>query len=185
MGSGVPSKLACIHQAGRGKWHIIWASQAGESLVEEPKPQRRPFQFSLRKLMLWTAVWGLYLGVLRLVPMPLLAAVCLTVYLAILLPIRVRWGYARGLRIALAGTVLTLVGLAETCILVDHFTGRSPGNTADSQVVLSPAFFLGLLFAAVGFVFVHVLVVVVNWIDSLMETKANERETARKLGGGE
>ena len=76
--------------------------------MDELKPQRRPLQFSLRKLMIWMAVWSAYLGILRCVGMwlpdleepRLPQAMILTIYLAVLLAVRIKWGYKRGLTIA-------------------------------------------------------------------------------------
>ena len=33
--------------------------------METSPTQRRPFQFGIRKLLLWTAVWSAYLGIVR------------------------------------------------------------------------------------------------------------------------
>ncbi len=72
-------------------------------------PQRRPFQFSLRKLLLRTAGWSAYLGILRWKETWLQADVVFTVYLAALLAIRIEWGYGRGLRFVLYVTILAVV----------------------------------------------------------------------------
>ena len=121
----------------------------------------------LRKLMLWVAVWLAYLNAVVRFAMPLYAAAALTAYLGILVPVRIKWGYARGLRIALLGTVVAFFALVETAIIAHYFTGQSD-SLIHEQWVLCPAFFLGLFFGAFGFVFVHILVVVVDWIHWLM-----------------
>lgn len=130
--------------------------------------------------MLWTAIWAAYLGVLRLlliylgalgVPSPRSVGVSLTVYFVVLLPIRIQWGFARGLWIALLGTVLFLGCFAEASIIVNHFTGRSSETILESQWALYPCFSLGRFFGTFGFVFVHTLVVAVEWIDSSLQRK--------------
>jgi hypothetical protein len=98
--------------------------------VDNVAPQRRPFQFSLRKLMLWTVAWAACLSALRLVPAylsvlgvpnPLSVAVCLIIYLAIMFPIRIIWGAERGARIAVLGTCLVLAFAIETDV-THHWT---------------------------------------------------------------
>ena len=83
----------------------------------ELKPKRRPFQFSLRKTMLWTAVWSVYLGAVEWVEMPLPVAVGLTMYLALLLLVRINWGFGRSLRIAVSITGL-LVALCLAAVVI-------------------------------------------------------------------
>jgi hypothetical protein len=68
--------------------------------VDELKTKRRSFQFSLRKLMLWTAVWSIYLGVVEWVELPLRDTVILTVYVVVLLAIRIQRGLDPGYKIA-------------------------------------------------------------------------------------
>jgi len=129
--------------------------------VSELNLQRRPFQFSLRKLMLWTAVWAIYLGFVRWVKMPLPLALILTIYLAGLVVLRIKWGYERGLQIA----YLTSLGIGLLLGLVIGVLERIP---EDSYAILP---LLGLLLGFVGFHLVHFAMRAVDWIDSLMETK--------------
>ncbi len=121
--------------------------------------------------MLWTAVWAMYLGMLRFVRMPLPFGVALTIYLAVLLAIRIKWGYKRGLRIAILGSVLVLACFVTTSFVVHLAMGQSTSRIADLSMMLWLSFCNGVFFGAFGFVFVHILVIAVDWIDSLMRTK--------------
>ncbi len=134
--------------------------------MEEPKPQRRPLQFSLRKLMLWTAVWAGYLGVLRLVPMPTNAGVCLTALLGTLLVFRVGWGFERGMAIAVCVTV----GIA-ICLGVAYWVMRGGLDVLGLFVSMAILCLGGVVVSFWGWLFVHAVVVVVDWIDDLMRTK--------------
>ncbi len=70
---------------------MAWARLGGQATVDESKTQRRPFQFSLRKLMIWTAVWAVYLGMMKWLEVPLVGGAVLTTYFAVILAIRIRW----------------------------------------------------------------------------------------------
>ena len=101
------------------------AAQSHDSPVENGKPQRRHFQFGLRKLMLWTAVWSVYLGFVQWTGIPPPAAVVFTIYLTVILAIRSRWGYERGSLIAAFGT-----GILAAC--------SSIGGRSVAEFILVP-----------------------------------------------
>ncbi len=149
--------------------------------MDDLKPQRQRFQFSLRKLLLWTAVWAACLSTFRFmlryftalnIPDAMSLAVGLTIYLGVLLPIRIKWGSERGARIAVLGTVLALACWAEVTVAVDYLTGQSFGYLVEAQLAIAVlASITGLFLSAVGFVFVHILVTIVDWLDNVMRTK--------------
>ena len=145
--------------------------------VDDLKPQRRPFQFSLRKLLLWTAVWSIYLGIVKWVGIWLALSVetwlvfslGLTIYLVALLAVRMKWGCERGLRIAvtfMVGLPLLLVGALLFWLMV-----ISPVDFVQNMVFLPLLCFSGFFLGWYGFLFVHCVVRAVNWLDNLMETK--------------
>ena len=65
--------------------------------------------------MLWTAVWSVYLEVVRSVDMPLRYGLGLTIYLAALLALRLKWGYERIGREYRRGSLLSwlILGINE------------------------------------------------------------------------
>jgi hypothetical protein len=137
--------------------------------VDELKTKRRPFQFSLRELLLWTAVWSVYLGIVCSAGMSLSAAMMVTVSLAILLVFRIRHGRKRFLRNA----VICVSGLSFACIgtvLLDVMV-LPPGNASPIMVSV-PTVCLVLLFLILGGCgVVDLLVSSVDWLDNLMKTK--------------
>ncbi|MHB8901036.1 MAG: hypothetical protein ACYC6Y_19990 [Thermoguttaceae bacterium] len=144
------------------------------------KPQHPTYQFSIRKLLLWAAIAVAYMGALRLllnylrslgVPSPLSVGIGLTVYLILLMPIRIRWGYARGLRIAILASLLIVVCSAEVSIITKHLTGRATKTILESQGGMIPGIFLGLFLSAGAFTLAHALVVAVDWTDRMMQMK--------------
>jgi hypothetical protein len=88
--------------------------------------KRRRFQFGLRKLLLWTAVVALYLGILSLVNFNACLSVSLTCYLILVGTLRVtfgRWGACVG---SVAVTLAPLLCLAGTGLLgfIDDVASR-------------------------------------------------------------
>lgn len=155
----------------------------GDESVGDSASQHRRFQFSLRKLMPWTAAWAVCLSVLRLllvcfaavgVQAPLSVAVILTMYLAVLLPIHIKWKSEQSARIAVLGTFVAVACLVEIQIVMDRWAGRSCFTLLESLWVRWPALFVSLFLNAVGFVFVHLLVVVMDWIGRLMQMKPRQ-----------
>ena len=138
--------------------------------MADPKPQRCRFQFSLRKMMLWTAVWAIYLGIVRLLGMWLPIAVCLTIYLAILLFLRLNWGQDRGVILAFRVTGLTLACVGATIIIWGFATGGFFAGFA--SVLFSIAVcLLGLYLGLWGFLLVHAVASALDSIDNRMQTK--------------
>ena len=119
--------------------------------------ERRPrFQFSLRKLLLWTAVVAIWLGVLKMLDSQPFVLVVLT------------------LRVLIVGSVraaLSPIVAAETSVILAMMIklGYVPCGFGSLPLVgLSDAFFV--------FAFVEVSFRVVAWADNLMRTKTDERE---------
>lgn len=159
----------------RPGYNLLTGPSKSDVLVPDLTPQRRPVQFSLRKLMLWTVVLAaclsthrpllVYLGDLG-VPNHKFVAVCLTVYLAALVPVRVIWGGERGAQIAVFGTFFVLALMVEIDIVINGY------GIVDSVFVLVPVFFVALFLSAFGFLFVHVLVIGVDRIDGFFHRKS-------------
>lgn len=132
--------------------------------MDDPQPQRRPFQFSLRKLMLWTAVWALYLGIVARLRLP--AAVVLTIYLMALLAVHTKWGFEQGV---LRSTLITgfVVGAVSTVV------GLVTGWSAVEILAYMPlACIVGLVLGLFSSLVVYFVASAVDWIDDLMQTKS-------------
>ena len=153
--------------------------------MDDSKPQRRPLRFSLRRLISWTAVWAAYLVALHFwlvylrnqgVPHTLPVGIGFTVYVAMLLPLRITLGAQRGAWIAVLGTFLVLACLAEISVVMNCWSGQSSETIIQSQWVLGLCFTPAILLSAIGYLFAHTLVVAVDWVDSLMQTKPRQDE---------
>ena len=149
------------------------AGQPGEA------PRRRP-RLGLRRLMTWTIVWAAYLGAWHLwlgylesqgVPHTLPVGMGFTVYVAILLLVRIRWGAERGAWIAVLGTLVALAGFVEVVIVMNSVTGQSSESIIEAQWILMPFSMLGIFLCGLGFLFAHTLAVAADWVDGLMPTK--------------
>jgi hypothetical protein len=145
------------------------------------KPERRPFQFSLRKALLWTAVWSVYLGIVRWVgiwlafsvEIWLAFSVGLTIYLAALFAVRIKWGYERGLEIVRSAAGLLVVPCVVV-LLLGLLLGAllSPVNILiDLVMVVFALGALGIFFGVPGLTCVHFVMRAVDWLDNLMATK--------------
>jgi hypothetical protein len=106
--------------------------------------------------------------------MPL--ALGLTIYLGILLPIRIKWGSERGARIAVVGTILALACWAEVTVAVEYPMVSSFEYAVQALRVLVGVCIIGFFPSAMGFIFVHILVTIVDWLDNLMQTKPSQDE---------
>ena len=144
--------------------------------VDDP-PQLGPFQFSLRKLLLWTAVWSAYLGFVRWMKMPLPGVVSMTICVALFLAARIRWGYKRGIQVGvhvMGALTAVCIGVILLSILI-----QSSGVFAVALVVLPLLCYFGFMFGFVAFIFVHLVVELVDWLDDLMKTE----DAARAMSG--
>ena len=81
--------------------------------MDNLKPQRRRFHFSLRKLMLWMVVFATYLGILRWADMAPPSAIFLSVWFGVILLIRLTLTGDRGLLLALGVSVPFWVNLSS------------------------------------------------------------------------
>jgi hypothetical protein len=139
--------------------------------VDELKPKRRPFQFSLRKALLWTAVWSVYLGIVEWVGMPLTIAMGLTVCLLIHLVLRITMGFQRGFRFWVRITCGILVVLSVLLLLGTALMLGSPTDGSSFAVIMMYlALFVALCLLG-GFLCVCVVVSAVDWLDNVMATR--------------
>lgn len=104
--------------------------------------------------MLWTVVFAVCLSAQHLVlvcfkffriPNPQFVAVCLAMYLVILVPIRIIWGAERGAGIAILGTFFILALAVETDLVGSGY------GIADAVFVLIPVFVIGLFLRRIRF----------------------------------
>jgi hypothetical protein len=136
-------------------------------------------------MLLWTAVWSVYLGTLQWVGM-LLAfsveellgfSVGLTIYLAALCAVRIKWGYERGLEIVRSAARLLVVPCVVV-LLLGLLLGAllSHVNILIDLVLVMDVFALGIFFGVPGLICVHFVMRAVDWLDHLMETKPPQDE---------
>ena len=141
------------------------------------EPQRPRYRFSLRKLMLWTVVLCVYLGIVRMVwdahafgdlkRTSLWLFIVIIISPAVLL-IRVTWGFRLGWLIATLG-----VGVNSICVVIAlqaTMLGRTWGLLSDGDtggVILAVGVALGFLL----FIPAHLIVCAVDYIDKQLETR--------------
>lgn len=134
--------------------------------------QRHPFQFSLRKLLIWMTVWAVYLGLLRAMKADFVEGLEFTLYLAGIVAIYARWGLAEG-----CSMTMTMSTVYLTCFIIARSLVYS---SAESLTLLGLLTILAripilLVFGVIpGFVsvyFVHWVANTVNWVDRKIEGK--------------
>jgi hypothetical protein len=144
--------------------------------VNDANPQRRRFQFSLRTLMLWMVVVAVYLAILRLLNAGAVFAVSTTVWLAVLVVIRLKWGSERGAIVATLGagpslTAIAGVGIGLLFWLNTPWSPEWPHLLAALAYVVVLCLLFGTLAGLSTFLVVDLIVRFVNWLDRLMQTK--------------
>ena len=142
--------------------------------MDDTKLERHRFQFRLRKLLIWTAVWGMYLGFLKALEIsPPLAVFC-TAYLAVLLVVRITCGFGdRGVTISFfAGAVVFAVftGVME---LWEYSTDTWDRDFGPPSIVGYINWTIGLYIIgtpiwALSVIIVHCVVRGVDCLDNLM-----------------
>ncbi len=104
--------------------------------------------------------------------MPLPVAVGLTMYLALLLLVRINWGFGRSLRIAVSITgLLVALCLAAVVIVGPLIALTFPPYFDIFFVGLLVVCAIGIVFGVGGCLIVHGVVRAVDWLDNLMATK--------------
>lgn len=144
------------------------ASSQDATPVDDLKPQHGPFQFSIRRLMLWTVVWAICLGFPCSFALPPFAVLCWAVYFATLFVIRVRWGYQQGR--VIAGFVMG--GLAAACFagLLFSAMAKGSGDVLGISLWMLAVCLAGFLLGFYGYFVMHVVANVVDWIDNATRT---------------
>ena len=116
--------------------------------------QRRRFQFSLRKVMLWVVVEAVLLGTLSMLGLDAIGLAIAASWVAATAVLRAAWSPLWAARLSSLGGIALAVGLWFVL----------PMN--DAAIVL--LIILGGGAGLVPFVFVEVAARVVDWVDSLM-----------------
>jgi hypothetical protein len=160
--------------------------------MDNMKPQRRRFQFSLRKLMLWFAVFAAYLIVVQVLwvaytssrpratgyPRPFLLLLILSACLPLLAFIRVRWGFRRGCRIAVLATAVVFGCLYLLDNLHNFAYAISLGfmwhGTTDFIGRGVIGFVVGAAEGFAAFTAVHLTVFAIDFIDGIMQNKTHK-----------
>ncbi len=129
-------------------------------------PGRGTFQFSLCKLLLWTAVWAVYLGFLKAIEANLPFAVMLTLCLISILAVRIKWGL-RGIPIA---TLVVSGCFVAMSLAVEVATGDTEPVAVWHRILFHGVLVYPFAIAlAIGCYFiVHFVVIAVDRIDKLM-----------------
>jgi hypothetical protein len=142
----------------------------------DEEPQRRKFQFSIRKLLLWMLAAGLFLGILRLLGVEgagLTFAFCVVVLVAF---VRAAFGAWRA--------CVLFVLVVTTRNVINWFGGLTSwvSNKGLTMAVIAPAtitfilcVLLGVAFGLVSYLFLEALFRSVDWADNLMRTKTTEK----------
>ena len=129
--------------------------------MDDIKAKRRRFQFSLRKLMLWTLIWAVYLTCfVRQVWTQ--DAIFFTVELVLIAAIRLKWGLSPGMKVAALAN-----GVCWGCIVV-----FSHAYTIILPVVFLWWFLLGALTGWIAIWLIEGLVRCVDLLDNWMESKS-------------
>jgi hypothetical protein len=136
--------------------------------MNDQRPERRRFQFGLRKLLLWTAVAALLLGTAAsLREGAWLPACCILIVGAI----RCAFGARVAGGISVATAVILMVSFSWV-VAETHHPGPSLGDATVTGLAL------GLFFGLATLGIVEGAVRVVNWADKVLESKS-DRATMR------
>ena len=141
--------------------------------MNEAKRHRR-FQFSLRKLLLWMAVWAAWLGIVRVLAPGGFYAVIMTVWMVGLVLVRLKWGRFPGWGVATFVSAIALSVIFMVGALLEP-----PGNPRPdwfyqhlSLIAQLPMLLVVGGLAGMCLYFpVDVIVRVVNALDALLESK--------------
>lgn len=135
--------------------------------MDESCPQRRRFQFSLRKMFLWTLVLALYLAVIKCSCPTMKAHAVFGVALTVL------WIGGVGLLRALVSPgVAALSSVAAGPLVVGYLGYLVVPTSSGKPAVMVAAILLGLEMGGLMFVITDILVCVVNLVDRYIEKKA-------------
>ena len=150
------------------------------SVVDDVKRQRR-FQFSLRKLMLWMAVMAAWLSVLRLINAGVVLALVTTLWLAVFVLVRLKWGTERGGIVATFATgigVTAIVGVGIGLRFCLRISTAGLPQWSDLLAALAALAFVVVGFLVLGtlaglytFLVVDLIMRFVNWLDGLLQTE--------------
>jgi len=148
--------------------------------VDDTNPNRRRCQFSLRKLMLWMAVLGAHLGVLRWAGAGTRFTIVSTVWLACLVLIQIVLGpkMTHPREEAAIKSSLRWSGLATVCVTVSLVVGLLVWHELPQmgwkKAVMGPPLLglvLGTFLAILVYFPIFLMVQIVNLMDTLMQNK--------------
>jgi hypothetical protein len=141
--------------------------------VNDVTPQRRPVQFSLRKLMLWIAAWAVYLSLMRWAKLPQPFGLILTLWLIGILAIRLKWGYSRQSHI-IAGHVTGIPTACFFAVVVLELSLRPLmefGGWFRLSCALAIGWLLGFVVAHNAYLIADFFVNMVNLADDSLRTR--------------
>jgi hypothetical protein len=148
--------------------------------VDDAKPPRRRFQFSLRRLMLWMVALGVYLSVLRWAGAGTLFTVVSTVWLVCLVFIQIVLGpkMTHPREQAAIRSSMRWSGVATVCVTVCLLVGllvwHEVPRMGCTRAMMGPPILgvaLGTFLGILVYFPVFWVVQIVNLIDSLIQNK--------------
>ncbi len=149
-------------------------------MTENPKPQR--FQFTLRRMLLWTAVVAVWCGVFTMIRIGFwLSDFQSTTHVVLSNIIIISWvaiiGIARAAFRARAAAAMSIVtGVIWAVWVFYRVSGGRLGEWAWSNPVRAAIALIGFSVLGVGvFIGVEASFRMVHWIDCLMESKLGNR----------
>jgi hypothetical protein len=131
-------------------------------------PTRRRFQFGLRKLMLWTVVVAVFLGIFEMFGFGWIGCVLAACWLAVVGLLR---GTAGGRAACLVSIVIGTVLIGWCSYLV--YVTASPRPPFNPVIVLFAAIW-GSAYGLFVFVLTTAVCSAVNWADNLMRPKTDD-----------
>jgi len=135
-----------------------------EQSMTTPHSERRRFQFGLRKLLLWTAVVALLLGVAATFGEEAWISAGWIIVVGI---VRVAFGPKVGGVLSVAAGMILVA--AFLCLV---FVASEPGPRIGEAVAVGVIF--GGLFGLAMFSITEYLYLAVNWADNLMQTRTDD-----------
>ena len=123
-----------------------------------PKSERRWYQFSLRKMLLWTAVVAMWLSVLATLPLGPPLSMCLTLWLVLV-------GFVRATARPLAAAGTSVVIAFGVALIHDYYDLLYRDDLHPPYELLFPPAFA--LYAVVIFAFVEFAFRAGDWVDNL------------------
>ncbi len=148
------------------------------SSESESPPRHRRWQFSIRALLIWTAVVALYFGVLRILQAEMNVIVALTCWIVVGWSIRVLVGVK-------AAVVASFVAGA-VCVLPAVQAARHPGPSTGELITMSAfGMLIGGWIAGTPLLAMELVAIFINRIDTRSTAEEEQHRTPQGDAGTE